>query len=231
MSIGRAVTLEAGDAERSMRVSAIRLYRNGQDVSTDYRDNYENIRRKDVTYKRFGVPAHWQTWNFYIPQNDSEEVKQGIDQYSGYNTLMMGVWEDEGKAEGDLANALLFRQVTLPAGRYFFVASYESLYRISEGYLFAAKDLPTVENIASSIAYASAKDAATGDGSYGITFALPEEATLYLGWLNDFKKGSATQEFRVKEVALLRYLEREGQWDAGEALSSDDGKLVLTPRE
>ncbi len=231
VSIGWAVTLEAGDAQRSMRVSAIRLYRDGKDVSADYLDNFENIRRKDKVYKRFGVPACWQTKNFYIPQDAASGVKQGIDQYPGYNTLMMGVWNDAGKADGDLSNALLYRQVTLPAGRYFFGASYEALYQINKGYLFASKDLPVMENISNSVAYASARDAAKGDGIYGITFALTEETTLYLGWINDFKEGSSTQEFRVKEVALLRYLDSEGQWEAEEALLPENGKLVLTPRE
>lgn len=88
-----------------------------------------------------------------------------------------------------------------------------------------------MENISNSVAYASARDAAKGDGIYGITFALTEETTLYLGWINDFKEGSSTQEFRVKEVALLRYLDSEGQWEAEEALLPENGKLVLTPRE
>lgn len=231
VTIGWSVNLAADAKERSMRVSAIYLYNDGKDVSADYLGNYENIKRKDVSYKRFGIPAYWSTENFYIPQNNSDGTKQGIDKYPGYNTLMMGVWEDAGRAMGDLGNATLYKQVTLPAGTYFFGAAYESLYQIQEGYLFASEELPTIDGIRQCVAYSSSKDATAGDERYGITFTLPEETTLYLGWINNFLEGSSTQEFRVKEVTLLRYIAEEGRWEDDQALNAEKGSLVLKTAE
>jgi len=231
VSIGWTVTIGADATERSMRVSALHLYKDGVNVSADYLGNYENIKRKDKSYKRFGVPAYWSTRNFEIPQNNTDGTKQGIDKYPGYNTLMMGIWKDTNKAVGDLGNATLYRQVTLPAGKYFFGASYEALYQIQEGYLFASKELPAINEMGKCLAYSSAKHSATGSDCYGITFTLDEETTLYLGWINNFTEGSETQEFRVKDVTLLRYLDGEGMWEDDEALKLNDGKLDMTPRE
>lgn len=231
VSIGWSVTLAADAKERSMRVSAIYLYKDGKDVSADYLDNYQNIRRKDVSYKRFGIPTYWETKNFYIPQNNNDGTKQGIDQYPGYNTLMMGVWDDASKASGDLTNAMLYRCVTLPAGKYFFGASYESLYKINEGYMFASAELPDVENMKNCIAYSSAKDASADDEFYGITFTLNEDTKLYLGWINNFKDGATTQEFRIKDLTLLRYLNTEYDWEEEEAIMPDNGYLELSARE
>lgn len=231
VTIGWSVNLDASAAERSMRISAINLYQGTKNVSSQYLGNYMNIRRKDRTYRRFGIPAHWETNNFNIPQSEADGTKQGIDKYPGYHTLMMGIWKDQQKAVGDLSNATLYRQVTLPAGKYFFGAAYEALYQIQEGYLFASKELPTVENINRCLSCASSKDAATGDGLYGITFTLTEETTLYLGWLNNFKDGSETQEFRVKEVTLLRYLDSAEAWETDEALFLEKGRLSLAVQE
>lgn len=229
VSIGWHVDIPAGATARSMRVSSIRLLRDGQDVSADYLGNYDNIRRKDVGYKRFGSPENWKTANFRIPQSNSDGVKQGIDKYNGYNALMMGVWDDLAAAEGDMTSSAIYREVRLPAGTYFFGAAYESITRMQSAHVFVSAEAP-VAGLAdrSCLARSPLRDAAADGGWYGVKFTLPTDSTVCLGWLADFTLGETRQEFRVEEVALLRYLDAEGQWLESEALRPAEGVLRLT---
>lgn len=230
--IGWSVSLAASAAEHSMRVNDIRLLKDSKDVSAIYLKNYTNIQRRDVEYKRFGKPTHWTTENFTIPQSNSDGIKQGIDKFPGYNTLMMGVWNDLSRASGDLGNAKLYRKVSLPAGTYFFGASYESLYQVQKGYLFASYEVPTFTNVGKkALAYYDMGESETDGKWYGLTFTIPQDTTLYIGWVNNFKTGSTTQEFRVREVALLRYPESPAEWVQEEAFSADRSTLELTMRE
>jgi len=42
-----------------------------------------------------------------------------------------------------------------------------------------------------------------------LEFTLEEETTLYLGWIGGFVLAGDTQEFRAKEVLLLRVLKND----------------------
>ena len=229
VSIGWLVNIPAEATERSMRVNKINLLREGVDVSADYLGNYENIQRKDVSYCRFGSPVYWEVENFQIPQNNNDGAKQGIDQYAGYNALMLGVWDDASAAVGDLSQARIYREVRLPAGTYFFGGSYNQLYQVSKGYVFVSTNLPTASQITDGLAYSSLTDASADGNWYGVKFTLPEDSTVYLGWTADLKQGAAQQEFRVSEVVLLRYLSAEGEWVESEALDVDEEGVLDLP--
>ena len=90
ISLGWVVSIPNSATMRSMRVNEILLLdENGTDISTGYIANYKDIKRKDIPDQRFGTPQYWVVENFEIPQSDDSGVKNGIDQYSGYASLMM----------------------------------------------------------------------------------------------------------------------------------------------
>ncbi len=229
VSLGWHVNLPADAVEKSMRISAIYLLADGTDVSERYLKNYENIQRKDKSYERFGVSAHWETRNYYIPQSNGDGIKRGIDYYNGYNALMLGIWDDAEGATGDLSNVALYRRVKLPAGTYFFGAAYENVYEVEAGYIFVSAELCSTDELKThSIAYSSMDEAAKDGSWYGLKFTLPEDSTIYLGWMADFTQGGSQQEFRMEEVVLLRYLDEEAQWVDSLALTTnEDGWLYM----
>ena len=207
VSIGWSTTIAASAATRSMRVNEILLLDgNGIDISATYIKNYTNIQRKDYGYTRFGTPGNWTVENFSIPQSNGDGTKKGIDKYSGYKALMMGVWDDAASATGNLKDAKIYRQITLPAGRYTFTAGYEAVYKLSEMYMFVSATVPTLSTLKSTALSYYSIIGNTNDGTkYGLEFTLTEPSTIYVGWI-----GSLTdvpeQEFRVKEVSLTRVL-------------------------
>jgi len=175
----------------------------GNDVSASYLGNFENIQRRDRSYIRFGVPTNWQVDDFSIP-NGSDGTKHGIDRYPGYDCLMLGVWDDSNNATGNLANARIYRQVILPAGRYYFCAAYNAIYNLSDAYIFAATEpLTAAQTPEQAIAYYSLTGTPESDDLYGISFTLEQETNLYLGWNADLTT-AAEQEFRAKVVRLFR---------------------------
>ncbi len=232
VSIGWCLSLAASATGHSIRVNDIRLLKDSKDVSATYLKNYTSIQRKDLEYKRFGIPSNWETQNFSITQAASDGNKKGIDKYPGYNSLMMGVWNDLSSASGDLSNAKLYRKVALPAGTYFFGASYEALYQLAKGFLFASYELPNFTTVESkALACYDMRESAKDENWYGLTFTLPSDTTIYLGWINNFKTGSTTQEFRVKDLALLRYLNSAAEWVPEEAFQPGNASLELGMRE
>ena len=192
---------------RAMRVSEIRIYNSAQqDVSANYISNYTNIKRADQSYTRFGIPKNWAVENFNVP-NGADGSKMGIDKYAGYNELMLGVWDDASRAVGNLSKAKLYKEVTLPAGDYFFGCSYESNINLSHGYIYVAdKSLTAIETRYRAKAYLPLSKASTDGKWYGVNFSLTEETPLCLGWNANLTTG-AQAEFRVNELALLRYNE------------------------
>ena len=157
---------------------------------------------------RFGKPEHWTVENYNVPQNDTGKgAKQGIDAYPGYNTLFLGVWgsEDQQPYTCDLTNATIYRTVHLEPGTYYFGQKFESSYNLSErAYLFAAsKALSTLQVEDESIAFAHLNAAEKGKW-FGVTFYLPEEQDVVLGFVADLT-GASDGEFRTQEVKLLGY--------------------------
>ena len=213
VTIGWLVNISADHSRRSMRINAIYLYQGSTNVSSIYLGNYENIERGDepssISYYRFGTPCNWTVENFSI-DNGSDGVKQGIDNFPGYNCLQLGRWEESASQYNatQLADARLYQRVTLPAGKYFFGAKYHYIEPASIGdhaYLFAATDVPTstatLENEA--FAYAALKTADTNDSFRGIEFGLQEETEVVLGWMMDATLWHS--EFRCREVTLLSW--------------------------
>ncbi|MDP4269665.1 MAG: alpha-L-fucosidase [Bacteroidota bacterium] len=228
VSIGFSCTLAASATTRSMRVNEILLLDNaGNDISSTYLKNYTNIQRKDASSKRFGTPANW-TSSLNIPQTDGSGTKQGIDKYPGYSTLMMGVWYDIANSTTDAKNAKLYKSVTLPAGKYFFGANYNTLYQMSSAYMFASKIVPMMSDVEStSIACRKIGADAADTNLYGIEFDLPATTTINLGWIADLSTNS-TQEFRVNEVQLLKVMSASDTFDQSNAITaSTNTDLVL----
>ncbi len=158
---------------------------------------------------RFGTPENWTVENYYIPQlNTAKGVKNGIDNYPGYNCLYLGVWSGEDdETTSDLTNARIYRTLHLEAGRYFFGAAFESFYQLSNSaYIYAAgSNVPTQNLEDESFAFAHINDASADGKVYGIYFTLPEEQDVVLGFQANLNDGSTTQEFRAQSVKLLYY--------------------------
>lgn len=178
-------------------------YAKTQNITAKYLKEARVFPRVGTTTTRFGQPASW-TADFNIPQTDGSGTKQGIDNYPGYNTLMLGAWSDVSRSTVDATNARLYKKVTLPAGKYFFGANYNTLYNMSKAYIFASKTIPTVANVESTaIAFHSIGADAADNSMYGIEFTLSAETEIYLGWVADLTT-TANLEFRVKELELLQ---------------------------
>ena len=179
----------------------------GTNITIEHLLEADNFKRSDNSTTRFGKPANWTVENFSIPQTNSNGTKNGIDKYPGTNCLMLGVWAGEDAATtSDLANARIYRKVTLPAGKYFFGATYDAAYQLStSAYMFATEDLSTTGDIpAASLAYYPIGKCTSKDGIYyGIEFTLDEEKEICLGWQIDLTKGSRTQEIRIQSVRLI----------------------------
>ena len=190
------------------------------DLTTHYLLEADHFARQDASVTtRFAAPKNWTVDNFRIP-NGGDGTKQGLDKYPGYDCLMLGVWNDRGSnQQGDLRNARISRTVTLPAGKYYFGATYEANYQLQEAYIFAATEaLPTSDISTRSIAFDPIADAGKDNVTFrGITFTLTEEQPVVLGFQADLANGSSTQEFRASSVKLLAYanataIQDNGQW-------------------
>ena len=206
--IGWTATIPASAYNRSMRVNEILLLDGSDyDISSSYLGNYTNIQRNDVSFSRFGTPMHWTIENFNIPQTStSDGTKNGIDRYSGYKALMLGVWDDASRAVGDLSDVKMYREITLPAGHYAFTAGYDAVYQLSEMYMFVSKTVPTLSDLASTAMATYSVIGDPNDGTkYGLEFTLEDTETIYLGWIGNLTN-SARQELRVKEVSLQKII-------------------------
>ena len=185
---------------------------NSWDYTTECLVEANNFSRLDpgVT-TRFGTPLNWIVENFYIP-NGGDGIKNGLDKFTGKESLMLGVWNDrDASQEGDLSNARIYRKVHLEPGRYYFGATYNALYQLSDNaYIFAAdKVLSTEELSDNSIAFARLNKGTTDGSFYGIYFTLEEAQDVVLGFQVDLLDGSATQEMRADDVMLLYYGEMD----------------------
>ena len=156
---------------------------------------------------RFGAPKHWTVENFRIP-NGGDGVKAGLDKYEGNDALMLGVWNDrDANEEGSLINARIYRKVHLEAGRYYFGATFNALYQLSDqAFIFASNELADSYDLEEqSIAFARLNKGKTNGTFYGIYFTLEEDQDVILGFQVNLLEGSATQEFRADDVKLLYY--------------------------
>src|SRR5574344_1504079 len=179
-----------------------------QDFTTDALVETTHFSRTSDTNddKRFGTPLNWTVENFKIP-NGVSGTKNGIDKYSGENCLMLGVWNEQGRnTEGKLSDARIYKKVHLEAGRYYFGASYNTTYNLSDqAYIFASTSLVSTSDIPEkSIACYQINKSTTTGGFNGIYFTIDEPQDVVLGFQADLT-GSSTQEFRADAVKLLYY--------------------------
>lgn len=207
ITIGWSATVSSSATGKSMRVNELLLMdADGNDVSPTYLKNYANIQRKDRSYSRFGTPANWIVENFNIPQSNTDGTKKGIDTYTVYKSLMMGVWDDASKSLGNLKDVKMYQKVTLPAGRYAFMAGYDALDRLTDMNMFVSQTLPTLPNLKKTALSYYSITRNTNDGTkYGLEFSLNQTTTVYIGWIGSLSDASQ-QEFRAKEIALYKIL-------------------------
>ena len=178
----------------------------GTDITTSKLVEASNFSATNMG-NRFGTPVNWTVENFTVPQNNgSQGTKNGIDNYPGYNCLMLGLWTgDDASSSSDLTNSRIYRKVSLSAGHYFFGASYNANYQLSNAaYLFVASSLLNTDQVPSqAIAYHQINQDSNNDNYYGVEFYLDSDQDVYLGWQVDLTSGSTTEEFRAKSVELI----------------------------
>ena len=212
VSVGWIVNIPAENSRRSMRVTAIHLYQDDTNVSATYLGNYENIQRKDEPnssiYYRFGTPTHWTVENYSV-DNGTNGVKHGIDNFTGYNCLQLGRWEENATAmtAADHTNSRLYKRVTLPEGRYYFGAAYQYMEpnRIGDNAYICVLSTPvnSADVPEQAMAYATMKSSALGSTFYGVEFSIDTEQEVILGWQMD--SNPQHSEFRASEVRLIHY--------------------------
>ena len=200
-----------------------------ENLTTQYLVEGSNFTRSAGGTSRFGKPQNWTVENFNIP-NGGDGTKQGLDKYSGNEALMLGVWNDAGSnTSGDLSNARIYRKITLPAGKYYFGAAYNTTYNISsEAYMFVSKTLSNTADIPDqSIAYYGISNCSGDLKTQGLYFQLDETTELYIGFQVNLLNGSSTQEFRAEQVVLYKPKE------AGERHAADHGwqKIETLPSD
>ncbi len=168
-------------------------------------NNFTPVDGTDAT-KRFAAPKHWTVENFNIPQTDGSGTKAGLDKFTGSYALMMGLWYDRSRnTSGSLADARIYRKVSLAKGSYYFGAAFDNTWMPVKGYIFASEQLVgTGEMEQNTIAYYD-MGKCTVDGKYnGIYFTLDHDADVYVGFQCDLLQGNETQEFRAKDVKLIQ---------------------------
>lgn len=167
----------------------------------------ERFSRETAGSSRFGAPKHWTVENFNIP-NGGDGTKQGIDGYTGRDCLMLGVWNDrDAHSGGNLANARIYRTISLPKGLYFFGAAYETNYNLADrAYMFVSPALLSTSDIpAEADAFYKISDCAKSTTQYhGVWFYNDAERDIKLGFQADLATGADTKEFRVDKVVLLK---------------------------
>lgn len=175
------------------------------DITVSFLVEPSNFKRQEGDGLRFGAPEHWNVDNFNIP-NGGDGTKAGLDRYSGRDALMLGVWYDRDRnTEGNLVDARIYRKVSLPAGTYFFGASFNTNYNISAGYMFVSDALHSTSELPSrAIAFHPISDVNTKLQTEGLWFSLERPGEVYIGFQADLAHGSDTQEFRAESVALYR---------------------------
>ena len=200
-----------------------------ENVTTQYLIEGSDFTRSAGGNSRFGAPKNWTVENFDIP-NGGDGTKHGLDKYSGKDALMLGVWNDAGNnTTGSLKDARIYRKVTMPAGKYYFGAAYNTTYNMSQqAYMFVSTQLSETEDIpAEALAYYPISSC-TGDMKIqGLNFQLDKETEVYIGFQANLLNGSGTQEFRAERVVLYtpkevgeRHAEAKG-WQKIEVLPED----------
>ena len=213
--------MSSSSATQEFRVDEIKL---------SYTENVSSVKGRDVTKQllgeatrfsrksgqskttRYGTPANWIVENYNIPAG-SDGTRNGLDRYPGYDCLTLGVWDDrQNNSNGDLADARVFKKVSLDAGAYYFGAAYEANYQLNQAYIFAAtQTLATADIPTQSIAFDDISLAGKDNTTFrGIYFELAEAQDVILGFQANLRDGAAEQEFRASKIKLLSYNAENG---------------------
>ena len=207
--------MQGGNSNQEFRVQEVKLqYYDNPDVLTQNDFTVEKLIQSSrfsrisgqSTTIRYGTPAYWTVENYTIPTN--EGTRHGLDRYPGYDCLTLGVWDDREKnTDGDLSDARLYRTISLPAGRYYFGATYEANYQLAQAYIFASSNTLRTSDIPTySLAYDNILDAGKDNATFrGIYFELPDSQNIVLGFQANLLEGPGEQEFRASRVMLVRY--------------------------
>lgn len=180
------------------------------DLTVEKLTEARDFSRTDNSTTRFGTPKYWTVENFSVRQSNSDGTKNGLDRYTGSESLMLGVWDDRGNASGSLTNSRIYQQVHLKKGRYYFGASFNAIYNLYKAYMFVSSELLTTTKISTeSIAWYDISKCATNGQHYGLYFTLEKDQDVYIGFQANLASGSAQQEFRADGVVLYRYADSE----------------------
>lgn len=180
---------------------------NAVDITLDKLYEASDFARADETVTtRFAAPKYWTVDNFSIP-NGGNGTKQGLDNYPGYNCLSLGLWDDRNNNEvGNLANARIYQQVELEAGRYYFGSMFNTRYNLHRAYIFAsAEPIATSDMEKNSIAWLNITSGGDDNAFNGIYFTLDKPMTVCLGFQADLANGSGQQEFRANQITLYSW--------------------------
>ena len=183
------------------------------DITEEYFVEANGFTRLDASVTtRFTYPLYWTTENYGV-ESFSEGTRGGLDKWPGYDCLTLGVYDDKANCpEGsDLTNSRLYRRISLPAGRYFFGAAYETIFNMNLGYLYVADaTLNTTDIEQQSIAHCKIAEATAGDNAYGLYFTLDQPQEVVVAFQTDIANGPARQEFRVKRIEFYSYTQQTG---------------------
>ena len=177
------------------------------DITTKYLIEASAFTRASGGTDRFGTPQHWTVENYNIRSN-TEGIRGGLDRWPGTDHLTLGVWDDKqnAPAEADITNARIYRLVELPAGSYFFGATYETIYNQGESYVYVATESVNTSDIPNeALAFMRISECKNDKQYWGLYFTLDESQEVMLGWQADLLNSSAQQEFRVANVLLATY--------------------------
>lgn len=177
-----------------------------KNVTVDKLVEANNFTRSSGGTSRFGAPKNWTVENFNIP-NGGDGTKAGLDNYSGKDALMLGVWNDAGSNnKGDLSNARIYRKVRLEKGIYYFGAGFNAAYQLSsQAYMFVSKELCNTADIPEkSLAYLGLAGLPNDLSVHGLWVSIPKDMDVYVGFQVNLKNGSSTQEFRAEKVVMYK---------------------------
>ena len=153
---------------------------------------------------RWGTPLYWTVDNYSI-NDGTAGIKNGLDNWPGFENLYLGVWDDRDKAEGDLQNSRIYQRVHLPAGQWFLGTVLDTQSGLDDAFFFVSDDLLKTDELPDqAISYSYINQMPIGSMT-GLSFVLDKEQDVVLGYQANLSAGANQQEFRAKEVRLIYY--------------------------
>ncbi len=179
-----------------------------KEVTSEYLKNFKKPMTTIVKGDRWGTPTDWITnaaaRNF---RNSNGEYYGGVDYWFGGPFLAMEAgWSGDNMAT--VTNGKIYQSPTLPAGTYTLEMDIPDCTNGADFYTVAAEgdEIPNIENIASSLAYA--KTSSIGTHKITFTIATAKKVSLgFVGTLTSYGGGGGTfwriNEVRLKQLPLI----------------------------